>query len=853
MDESDNTESPSLKMSNMNMNEDIDALAVHEADQILSNPQPQTDFPSILSPLSPDNDVTTQVGASGECIPEGKHVDASLDALPAIYEGLTKSESYSTSSVIQCPAQAPISLLGQCEFPDNQDQDEDQEIDSSQTAGAKAQSQGGTVNTPEVKNEEVNQTDDESPPGHLPCQFPDEKLEFPEGKEHITDQDEIQSEFGGEQASHHSESSLVRNDTEMPVSAEIDDPGYDQDHLSWGEMFGKGMFIVTFVALTLLAYGGSGLLPLSLVDNPVKSIWHSSKYHEQSITLLSGMKGLWAQESTHSYVDVQIVVLRGLEIMNSIRRSSSKAQKEVHTYLQVAISVVDDWKKVLMQHNLFGKNPNVDLEQEDRGRQFEWIQDLQFEEEWLDEAPPYTDWELLHEYDLGAANEFILASVPEPLKDNLRKNFSRLSDSFEVQGLLEELMRLKGGDTEEDRLEVLQYFWEYTRFSASAHKTLANYHNEQKGMEDEDIQLDSYSGPSSENLPDETSGGVEEPVTVSAAPQSGTAFVDELDLGSVRSQDQQGHPKDEEADFSPAAAVQEIEIEKQISQLDHSVNEFDSNSALFEMNQEIYLEKQVGLELGPASSESSQSIEELGSSIALLELQQNFETKNGGFDVEKKSSHAFYTDVGRKNQNSDGHFDVCQQTTKEHIHEAESTKAEPYAVIPLITALITLSALAIIVGLARSRKLNDAAKLVPPLSKHVEFLQKSLHMQGNVEDEIIYPSSKLLADSNGDKQDITMIEELNERFASVLRSPEPSLSGRLSSVAKGEDSSRSPVPVPSASSPYGSFTTYKLVSKKEGQAMETKLTPVRRSSRIRNHANISPKVDALKRVAISPP
>eukprot|EP00250_Pteridium_aquilinum_P000750 c10909_g1_i2 orf=170-2527(+) len=273
----------------------------------------------------------------------------------------------------------------------------------------------------------------------------------------------------------------ISQDEDHEEVANSDELDLMDDDVCWGKEAARVLFcgtlLAAFIALTLLSSASPGLLPASLVNNPVQSFWHASKYHEHSMMLVRGMDGLWSTEMIYLPADVRVAVLKGAELLQSIGRLSDQANQEVQLYVQVMSSIVDDWKKVLVQHLSLTKTPDTEGEHEDRGRQFEWIQDYEFEEEWLDEIPKlaYTDWELLHEYDLGAANEFVLGSIPEILKHDLRRNFSRLSDSPEVKGLLEDLLKLKGGSTEEDRLEVLQYFWEYTRYSASAHESLMKF------------------------------------------------------------------------------------------------------------------------------------------------------------------------------------------------------------------------------------------------------------------------------------------------------------------------------------------------------------------------------------------
>jgi hypothetical protein len=68
-------------------------------------------------------------------------------------------------------------------------------------------------------------------------------------------------------------------------------------------------------------------------------------------------------------------------------------------------------------------------------------------------------------------------------------------------------------------------------------------------------------------------------------------------------------------------------------------------------------------------------------------------------------------------------------------------------------------------------------------------------------------------------ENVTMIEDLNGKFASLLQSPVPSSRQQRNSprhVREDEELIRSPLPLSSNThSPYGSFTTYTLLSKKE--------------------------------------
>ncbi|MCO5575360.1 hypothetical protein L7F22_029160 [Adiantum nelumboides] len=71
-------------------------------------------------------------------------------------------------------------------------------------------------------------------------------------------------------------------------------------------------------------------------------------------------------------------------------------------------------------------------EDEGHGHQFEWLQDDDFVE-WIDEiqGPKCTQWEVLYEYDLRAANQLMLGSILEYLKNDLW-NISHLSDCSDV-------------------------------------------------------------------------------------------------------------------------------------------------------------------------------------------------------------------------------------------------------------------------------------------------------------------------------------------------------------------------------------------------------------------------------------
>ncbi|KAI5057107.1 hypothetical protein GOP47_0027122 [Adiantum capillus-veneris] len=756
------------------MEQTVEELPLFEGGQVLASPLQQIQFSNGLSLLSAeDEDITAHAEELQDQLSEATFDGASGDALQEKLqvvienkEHILQESSEKSGQGSPCLSESlakALAVVAEQSQVENVEVETDLQKEDGEVKAKIHSTPGVLASQLERKEDGAGKAEHDPQPQDTANQSQDEDMKSPRGKEMHTG-----LEYEGME----------------------DNMG---EELSWGRRAGRvsfcGALLASFFIFVLLSSAGPGLLPAALVNNPVQSSWHSSKYHTNSLAFVRGMEGLWSTHTVYLPIDVRDAVGRSIKILHSFRRSWTQVHLELQVFAELMSSILDDGLRVLMQHLSQRDGPNSDLEQEERGRQFEWLQDYEFEEDWLDETPllAYTDWELLHEYDLGAANQFVLGSIPEVLKHDLRRNMSRLSDSPEVRGLLEDLMTLKGGNTEEDRLEVLRYFWQYTRFSASAGETLMQYQVKHQAL------------------------GI-----------LGEQLIGKIDFAA------DGLPPEEQSTDMPAYCEQQQDSQPDLNE------KAEAGS---------YISVVTGVpDLSKAPqdclAEDSKLNQETESSAATFE-QGGIEMKSSDVAVEvtwtpeqlQESDQIFPSIVPTLNENAKGSTDEW----KGELADTLIAKMQPALAAKLDIGHIASLAIFVVGSmfvLARSRRPKSATS---PVSTSVQFLRKTDQPQESLD---------------GGKQQVTIIEELNDKFASVLQSPEPNLL-RLQSLQTSRDEGllRSPIPA-STSSPYGSFTTYKLT---QGQAGETKLTPVRRSSRIRSHISMSPQSDAVKRIAISPP
>ncbi|MCO5562064.1 hypothetical protein L7F22_015690 [Adiantum nelumboides] len=933
--------SSSTNVADAAMEEAIEELPIFEGGQVLDTPMHPIQFCNDLSPSSvEDKDVKAHREELEEKLVETTLEEAPVYALQKMIQLVPENKPSEGSPSFAESVTKTLDLVG-AEPRKKQSPDGNVEVETVHLKEdgivykAKAHSAlEGLASQSEREENGACEAENESQPRHMASQSQAADMKLSQGKEVVA--------------------GLAYED--------LDDV---QVEVLWGKRAGRMMFcgalLSLFVCLVFLSSAGPGLLPSALVNNPVQSSWHSSKYHKSSMSFVRGMEGLWSTHSVYIPVDVRAAVGRGEKMLHSFSRLSDQLHANLQVYSDLTSSILEDWRKGLFQYILLRNGPSLHLNQEEHGRQFEWLQEYEFEE-WLDETPnlqAYTDWELLHEYDLEAANQFVLGSISEVLKHDLRRNFSRLTNSPEVKGLLEELMNLKGGNTQEDRLEVLQYFWEYTRFTASARETLmqsqAAHISVEKGSphqassgqeqlvgeihsatdepdcamlvrvdfpeeqstngpiyaEDQQDPHTEHGTPNNQYLMEKaevessisTTGGQYSHI-LSSEPEDQSADKPDLSIG-LENYLAEDSKLIKEAELLSARFEQEEGIERKLSDMAiHSGTDEPDCAMLLRVDfpeeqstngpisvkdqQDLHTEHgtpndQYLMEKAEAASSitttggqyshtlssepEDQSADKPDLSIGLenyplaedSKLIKEAELLSAGFEqeegIEKKLSDMTLEVIWTPKELQASHLPTVSENAGGSTEELKSELADMLNANMQLTFDAQIGTLAMFLVasmfiLAHSRRPKSAVKLASPVSTNVQFLRKTDQLQVNMDNGGEERESFL--DSEQDRQQVTLIEEMNDEFASVLRSPEPNVVSlqSLQSRRDEDDFLRSPIPA-STSSPYGSFTTYKLM---QGQAAgDTKLTPVRRSSRIRNNSSMSPQPTAVKRIAISPP
>eukprot|EP01018_Ginkgo_biloba_P016618 Gb_38475 [translate_table: standard] len=95
------------------------------------------------------------------------------------------------------------------------------------------------------------------------------------------------------------------------IAGEIDEEEEIEKAPKWVE-FMKNLLVLSFALFSalvaILASGSPGLLPSALHDNPLATSWHSSEFYSPTIEALRGAQGFWTQEFVppkYCYVDLE--------------------------------------------------------------------------------------------------------------------------------------------------------------------------------------------------------------------------------------------------------------------------------------------------------------------------------------------------------------------------------------------------------------------------------------------------------------------------------------------------------------------------------------------------------------------
>ncbi|MCO5579182.1 hypothetical protein L7F22_033035 [Adiantum nelumboides] len=825
--------SSSTNVADAAMEEAIEELPIFEGGQVLDTPLQHIQFCNDLSPSSVEDE---DVNAHTEEL-EGKLVETTLEEAPV----------YALQDMIQL-------------VPENK-QDCLHELSDQSSEGSPKFAESVTKTLDLVGAEPCKK---QSPDGNVEVEtvhLKEDGIVY-KAKAHSALEDlasQSEREENGaceaENESPHMASQSQAADMKLPQGKEVvaglayEDLDDVEVEVLWGKRAGRMLFsgalLSLFVCLVLLSSAGPGLLPSALVNNPVQSSWQSSKYHESSMSFVRGMEGLWSTHSVYIPVDVRAAVGKGAKMLHSFSRLSAQLHANLQVYSDFTSSILEDWRKGLFQYISLRNGPSSHLKQD----RLEVLQCFwEYTRFTASARETLMQSQAAHiSVEKGSPHE--ASSGQEQLVSEIHSATDKPDCAMLLRVDFPEEQSTNGPISVKDQQDPHtehgtpnnQYLMEKAEAESSI-ITKGGLYSYTLSSEPEDQSADKpdLSIGLENHLAEDSEKKLSDMAIHSATDEPDCAMLLRVDFpeeqstnGHISVKDQQD-PHTEHGTPNDQYLMEKAEVESSIittgGQHSHTLSSEPEDQSADKPDLSIGLENYL-------QAEDSKLIEE-----AEL-LSARFQQEEG---IEKKLSDMALEVTRTPEELQASHSPTVSENAGGSTEELKSELADMLNANMQLTfdaqiATLAMFLVASMFIVAHSRRPKSAVKLASPVSTNVQFLRKTDQLQ----------ERESFPDAEQDRQQVTLIEEMNDKFASVLRSPEPNLVSLQSLQSRRDEDNflRSPIPA-STSSPYGSFTTYKLM---QGQAGDTKLTPVRRSSRIRNNSSMSPQPTAVKRIAISPP